>query len=128
MRAAIGETDRRRAKQLRYNQEHGIEPASIVKAVRDLTDQVALHAVGETRGEYRVLAPAHLPKDELSRLIKELEREMRAAAEALEFEKAAALRDQIFEFRQTLAEMENLPPWQRVRQLAGEEPRREPEL
>jgi excinuclease ABC subunit B len=128
MRAAISETDRRRAKQLRHNQEHGIEPASIVKAVRDLTDQVAIHAVGEARGEYRVMAPAHLPKDELSRLIKELEKEMRAAAEALEFEKAAALRDQIFEFRQTLAEMENLPPWQRVRLLAGEEPRREPEL
>jgi excinuclease ABC subunit B len=53
---------------------------------------------------------------------------MRAAAESLEFEKAAALRDQIFEFRQTLAEMENLPPWQRVRLVAGEEPRREPEL
>jgi excinuclease ABC subunit B len=128
MRAAIGETDRRRAKQLRHNQEHDIEPASIVKAVRDLTDQVSIHAVGEARGEYRVMAPAHLPKDELSRLIKELEKEMRAAAESLEFEKAAALRDQIFEFRQTLAEMENLPPWQRVRLLAGEEPRREPEL
>ncbi|MGH2620069.1 MAG: excinuclease ABC subunit UvrB [Anaerolineales bacterium] len=128
MRAAIDETDRRRAKQLRHNQEHGIEPASIVKAVRDLTDQVALHSVGETRGDYRAAVPAQLPKDELSRLIKELEKEMRAAAESLEFEKAANLRDQVFEFRQTLAEMEDLPPWQRVRLLAGEQPHSEPEL
>ncbi len=126
MRAAIEETDRRRAKQVRFNQEHGIEPASIVKAVRDLTDQVAIHAVGEPRGEYRTTIPAQLPKDELSRLIKELEKEMRAAAESLEFEKAATLRDQIFEFRQTLAELEDLPPWQRVRRLA-EEPHTEPE-
>ena len=128
MRAAIDETDRRRTKQLRYNQEHGIEPASIVKAVRDLTDQVALHSVGENRGEYRPAVPAQLPKDELSRLIKELEKEMRAAAESLEFEKAAALRDQVFEFRQALAEIEDLPPWQRVKLLAGEQPHTEPEL
>ena len=128
MRAAIDETDRRRTKQLLYNQEHGIEPASIVKAVRDLTDQVAIHSVGETRGEYRASIPVQLPKDELSRLIKELEKEMRAAAESMEFEKAAALRDQIFEFRQTLVEMEDLPPWQRVRLLAGEQPHTEPEL
>jgi len=128
MRAAIDETDRRRTKQLLYNQEHGIEPASIVKAVRDLTDQVAVHSVGEIRGEYRTAVPAQLPKDELSRVIKELEKEMRAAAESMEFEKAAALRDQIFEFRQTLAEMEDLPPWQRVRLLAGEQPHTEPEL
>lgn len=128
MRAAIDETDRRRAKQIGYNQEHGIEPASIVKAVRDLTDQMASRAVAEARAEYRATAPLQMPKDELSRLIKELEKQMRAAAESLEFEKAAAMRDQIFELRQTLAEMQDLPPWQRLRVLAGEEPRREPEL
>ncbi|MEK7682673.1 MAG: excinuclease ABC subunit UvrB [Chloroflexota bacterium] len=128
MRAAIDETDRRRAKQIGYNQEHGIEPASIVKAVRDLTDQMASRAVAEARAEYRATAPLQMPKDELSRLIKELEKQMRAAAESLEFEKAAAMRDQIFELRETLAEMQDLPPWQRLRVLAGEEPRREPEL
>lgn len=128
MRAAIDETDRRRAKQIGYNQEHGIEPASIVKAVRDLTDQLASRAVAEARAEYRATAPLQMPKDELSRLIKELEKQMRAAAESLEFEKAAAMRDQIFELRETLAEMQDLPPWQRLRVLAGEEPRREPEL
>ena len=50
---------------------------------------------------------------------------MHIAADALEFEKAAAMRDQIFELRQTLADMDNLPPWQRVHMMAGET---EPEL
>ncbi|UCF62633.1 MAG: UvrB/UvrC motif-containing protein, partial [Anaerolineaceae bacterium] len=54
------------------------------------------------------------------RLIKELERQMKASAEALEFEKAASLRDQIFELREVLAEKQDLPPWQRARILAGE--------
>ncbi len=120
MRRAIDETERRRAKQIAYNRAHGIEPVSIVKAVRDLTDQVAAHAVAERGEEYRPFTPAQLPRAELSRLIKELEKEMRAAAEALEFEKAAALRDQVFELRQTLAEQEDLPPWRRARALAGQ--------
>jgi excinuclease ABC subunit B len=126
MRAAIDETDRRREKQLQYNREHGIEPVSIVKAVRDLTDQFAKHAVADSGAEYR--APLDMPKDELSRLIKQLEKQMRAAAEALEFEKAAGLRDQVFELRKALADMQDLPPWQRVRVLAGDEPKAESEL
>ena len=120
MRRAIEETERRRAKQVAFNQEHGIEPATIIKAVRDITDQVAIHAAAESKGDYRPLRPADLPKDELARLIKELEKKMRAAAEGLEFEQAAALRDQIFELRETLAEKENLPPWKRAQALAGE--------
>ena len=120
MQRAIEETERRRAKQVAFNQEHGIEPATIIKAVRDLTDQIAVHAAAESRSDYRPLRPADLPKDELARLIKELEKQMRAAAEGLEFEKAAALRDQIFELRETLAEKEDLPPWKRARSLAGE--------
>jgi excinuclease ABC subunit B len=126
MRAAIDETDRRREKQTQYNQQNGIEPVSIVKAVRDLTDQFAEHAVAESEAAYR--APLDMPKDELSRLIKQLEKQMRSAAESLEFEKAAALRDQVFELRKTLADMQDLPPWQRVRVLAGDEPKAEPEL
>ncbi len=121
MRKALDETARRRAKQVAYNQAHGIEPMSIVKAVRDLTDQIAAHAAGEPRGEYRAFTPAAVPRDELARLIKDLEREMRSAAEALEFEKAASLRDQIFELREALADKENLPPWRRARALAGED-------
>ncbi len=121
MRKALDETSRRRAKQVAYNQAHGIEPMSIVKAVRDLTDQVAARVAAEPSGEYRAFTPAGVPRDELARLIKDLEREMRGAAEALEFEKAASLRDQIFELRQALADKENLPPWRRARALAGED-------
>jgi excinuclease ABC subunit B len=121
MRRAIDETNRRRAKQIAYNQEHGIEPVSIVKAVRDLTDQVAVRAVAEPKGEYRVRGVSGLPKDELRGIINELEKQMKEAARELEFEKAAVLRDQIFELRSILAEEANLPPWEKVRLLAGEE-------
>ncbi len=120
MQRAIDETNRRRAKQLAYNLAHGIEPMSIVKAVRDLTDQVAARAVAEPEAPYRALAPAEMPKDELTRLIKELEKQMRLAAESLEFEKAASLRDEIFELRDVLSEREGVPPWKRARVLAGE--------
>ncbi|MCJ7823917.1 MAG: UvrB/UvrC motif-containing protein, partial [Anaerolineales bacterium] len=122
MRFAIDETDRRRKKQVAYNEEHGIEPMSIIKEIRDLTDQVTSRAVAEQAGEYKAITPGKLPKDELLRLISEFEKQMRRAAEALEFEKAAALRDQIFELREVLVEKENLPPWQRARILAGDIP------
>jgi excinuclease ABC subunit B len=121
MERALSETERRRAKQMAFNQAHGIEPVSIVKAVRDLTDQMAIREAEAEPGEGRGYAPAQMPRDELSRLIKELEKQMRSAAEGLEFEKAAALRDQIFELREVLAEKEDLPPWRRARALAGEE-------
>ncbi len=125
MKSAIDETNRRRDIQIQFNKEHGVEPLSIVKAVRDLTDQMTAQAVAEQQAEYRATAPLDMPRDELARLIRELEKQMHMAADALEFEKAAAMRDQIFELRQTLAEMDNLPPWQRVRMMAGET---EPEL
>ncbi len=111
MRRAIDETNRRRAIQMRYNQEHGIEPRSIVKAVRDLTDQVRVAA--EERLKYEVAA--EIPKDEVARLIKELEKQMKQLAHDLEFEKAAVIRDQIFELRQRLAEREDIPEWERIR-------------
>lgn len=120
MQRAIDETNRRRAKQIQYNQEHGIEPASIVKEIRDLTDQVAQQTIAEVREEYEAISPAKMPKDELSRLIQELERQMESAAEELEFEKAAALRDQVFELRDILAQREDLPPWKQVHILAGQ--------
>ena len=120
MRFAIDETERRRKKQTDYNEEHGIEPMSIIKEIRDLTDQITSRAVAEQTGEYRAVTPETLPKDELVRLINELEKQMRHSAEALEFEKAAALRDQIFELREVLAEKEDLPPWKRARILSGE--------
>jgi excinuclease ABC subunit B len=110
MKRAIDETNRRRAIQVRHNQEHGIVPASIVKAVRDLTDSVRAGAEEKERGAVGL----KMPKDELARLIKELEKQMKQAAQELEFEKAALLRDQIFELRQEM-EDEKLPEWERVR-------------
>jgi excinuclease ABC subunit B len=121
MQRALDETNRRRAKQIAFNEEHGIEPIGIVKAVRDLTDQVAVQAVGETKAEYRVKGAAALPKSELMQLISEMEKQMNIAAKDLEFEKAAVLRDQIFELRGILAEESNLPPWEKIHLLAGEE-------
>ena len=110
MKRAIDETNRRRAIQTKHNQEHGIVPASIVKAVRDLTDSVRSAAKEKERGAVGI----KMPKDELARLIKELEKQMKQAAQELEFEKAALLRDQIFELRQEM-EDEKLPEWERVR-------------
>jgi excinuclease ABC subunit B len=118
MKQALDETNRRRAKQELYNQEHGIEPVSIVKAVRDLTDQITAQAVAEPRAEYRAGRPSDLPKEELTRVIRGLEQQMQAAAEALEFEKAAALRDEIYDLRQLLADQEGVAPWQRARALS----------
>jgi excinuclease ABC subunit B len=97
MRRAIDETARRRKIQMAYNTEHGIEPVSIVKAVRDLTERLRAGAPAEARPEEE--APLGLSRSEAERVVRELEREMRAAAQNLEFEKAAALRDQLFELR-----------------------------
>jgi excinuclease ABC subunit B len=120
MSRAIDETNRRRAKQVAYNEEHGIQPVGIFKAVRDLTDQLASHTVSEAQGEYRVRDGKGIPKSELNRLIDELEKQMKEAAKNLEFEKAALLRDQVFELRGILAEEQGAAPWERVRYLAGD--------
>ncbi len=101
MRRAIDETYRRRARQQAYNEAHGLTPVGIRKAIRDITDRVK--AVAEAQGEYTVGSAADLPKDELYRLIRDLEAQMKQAAKELEFEKAALLRDQMVELKQTLA-------------------------
>jgi excinuclease ABC subunit B len=121
MQRAIEETNRRRAKQIAFNQEHGIEPVSIVKEVRDLTDQISARAVAEAQADYNIDGATKLPTSELKRLISELEKQMKDAAKNLEFEKAAILRDQVFELRSILAEESNLPPWKKIHLLAGEE-------
>jgi len=104
MRRAIEETYRRRKIQMEYNERHGIQPRSIVKQVRDLTDR--LRQAAEERAPYHAGSTAphagvlgELSPDELARLIRDLERQMKEAAKQLEFEKAALLRDQIFELR-----------------------------
>ena len=104
MKAAIGETERRREVQTADNVEHGITPRSIVKQVRDLTDRVKAQVSDEHMPATGEISAASLPKDELHRMIKELEVEMKNAAKALEFEKAALLRDQVVELKQVLAE------------------------
>jgi excinuclease ABC subunit B len=101
MRKAIDETYRRRAIQLAHNEECGITPIGITKAIRDLSDSV--RAVAEEREEYS--AQADIPRDELLRLVKDLEGQMKGAARNLEFERAAAIRDQIVEMRRRLQEI-----------------------
>ena len=119
MRRAIDETDRRRRKQETYNAAHGIVPASIVKSVRDLTDRVRTLAEEkvpyEVRGD-KPLPLSALPPDEMVRLIKQLEKEMKAAAAALEFEKAAVLRDQIIDLRRAREAQDKRPIWEKLRE------------
>jgi excinuclease ABC subunit B len=100
MKQAIEETYRRRAIQEEYNREHGIEARGIAKAIRDITDHVRM--VAEEKTEYDGKSAKDLPRDEILRMVKELESQMKQAAKGLEFEKAAALRDQIVELRRTL--------------------------
>ena len=99
MRFAIDETNRRREKQVAYNAEHGIEPQTIRKAIADIVQY--MHE-GETQATTAVEAArelAKLPRDEVMRLISTLEEDMAEAAEALDFESAARLRDQAVKLR-----------------------------
>ena len=100
MRQALDETERRRTLQEAYNEENGITPQSIRKTVRDITERVK--AVAETRAEY--VTHGEIPKEDLLRLIKDLEAQMKTAARNLEFEKAALLRDQIVDLRKVAAD------------------------
>jgi len=98
MRQAIDETYRRRRIQLAYNEERGITPQGIRKAIRDITDRVK--KVAEERAPYTVAGA--IPKEEMPRIIADLESQMKAAAKQLEFERAALLRDEIVELRKQL--------------------------
>jgi len=119
MELAISETNRRREIQVAYNKEHHIEPASVVKSVRDLTDRLARDAGAEEGEELRGKA-SKLEQKELARMIAELEKQMKAAAKELAFERAALLRDQVYELRAILADESDLPPWKKVQLLSGE--------
>ena len=115
MRRAIDETERRRKIQVEYNKKHGIVPATVIKEVRDLTDRVRREAApAQAPG----LTLVQLPKGELLQVIRELERQMKRAAQDLEFEKAAVLRDQVFELRAALEARDDLPAWERDRRRA----------
>ncbi len=115
MRRAIDETNRRRRLQTAYNQEHGIQPEGIRKAIRDLTDRV--RRVAEEQAPYRT---GPIPKEEIARLIKDLEAQMKQAAKNLEFERAALLRDQIVELRRELVgDEEGLQELAAMRRVTG---------
>jgi excinuclease ABC subunit B len=121
MKMAIEETSRRRAKQVAYNQEHGIEPVSIIKAVYDITERLqASQSAAEEKAEYKTKRGSAMPKHELKAVIAVLEKQMKEAASDLQFEKAAALRDQIYSLREFLADESDVPPWQKAKILAGE--------
>ena len=100
MRRAIEETYRRRRLQMEYNEKHGITPTGIRKAIKDISNR--MKAVAEAAATYES-SGVPMPKDDILRLIKELEAQMKQAARELEFEKAALLRDQIIELRREIA-------------------------
>ena len=95
MSRAIGETRRRRERQVAYNLEHGIEPRSIRKQVRDILDLIG----APEEGAGAALRAEKLPRDVALAMAADLEKQMKAAAANLEFEKAAALRDELLELR-----------------------------
>ena len=125
MERAIETTNERRIKQMAYNKTHGITPRTIQKRVRDLAQDFGsmgeeMLVVAEKGGAYAT--SADLPKAELQKMINDLEKQMKQAAQALEFERAADLRDQIMELRQTLVLQEagvddDAPAWEKERKL-----------
>ena len=120
MRRAITEVGRRRKIQEAYNAEHNIQPEGIQKAIRDITDHIK--QVAEESEEYKV---GDIPKDELARLIKDLDKQMKTAAKNLEFEKAALLRDRVVELRRELVgDEEGLSILSAMRNTGSPAPRR----
>ncbi|HSG84877.1 MAG TPA: excinuclease ABC subunit UvrB, partial [Candidatus Limnocylindrales bacterium] len=111
MQAAIDETNRRRSVQERYNEEHGIVPATIVKDIHDLNERlrsVAESTVVYTSEREQLVERALSQEDEaaIEKLLSQMEAEMRSAAKQLEFERAAALRDEIQQVRLRVLEQD----------------------
>ena len=104
MARALGETKRRRERQVAYNLEHGIEPKSIRKEVRDI---LALVGASERRAAAG-LRGEKLPREVALAMSNDIERKMREAAANLEFEKAAALRDELIELRKQVGGNESV--------------------
>tara|TARA_B100001245_G_scaffold92843_1_gene67330 strand:+ start:127 stop:2103 length:1977 start_codon:yes stop_codon:yes gene_type:complete len=99
MKRAIDETERRRQIQELHNSENGITPQSIRKTIRDITERV--RAISEPQLDHSISGD-DLPKEDITRLIKDLQSQMKSASKDLEFEKAALLRDQIVDLRKVL--------------------------
>ena len=102
MRAALSETDRRRAIQRQYNQDHGITPETIVKGISDIAEFLQSDSKVPKSRRRRQRREGSMPPAELERTIVELEEEMLAAAEELRFEYAAKLRDEIRDLKREL--------------------------
>lgn len=103
MRAAIDETQRRRGIQQKYNEEHGITPQTIKKAVRDLISISKVIAKEELRFEKD---PESMDRKELEKLIAKIQKQMKQAAADLNFEMAAELRDKMVELKTKLQDLE----------------------
>jgi excinuclease UvrABC helicase subunit UvrB len=108
MQRAIDETYRRRRIQVEFNERHGIEPRGIQKTIRDISNRV--RAVAEQAAEYSTDGPVTMPKDEIARLVQDLEVQMRQAAKELRFEEAAGIRDQVVELKKMLVAEQPLVP------------------
>lgn len=102
MREALDETNRRREIQMKYNEEHGITPQTIKKAVRDLISISKVIAKEEVRFEKD---PESMTKKELEKLIGDIQKKMQKAAADLNFEAAAELRDKMIELKKQLNDM-----------------------
>lgn len=103
MRVAIDETNRRREIQMRYNEEHGITPQTIQKAVRDLISISKVIAKEELQFEKD---PESMSREELEKLVADVQKKMQRAAADLNFEAAAELRDKMLELKKHLLELE----------------------
>jgi len=103
MARALGETKRRRDMQVAYNAEHGIEPKSVRKEIRDILAMVGAPADGAA-----AIRAEKIPRDVATAMVKDLENKMREFAANLEFEKAAALRDELLELRKQLGGNESV--------------------
>jgi excinuclease ABC subunit B len=101
---AMAETMRRRKIQEDYNLKHGISPQSIRKAIKDITERVKMAALSQEKGEDQKPAT----REEIARLIRDLEKQMKVAARNLEFEKAALIRDRVIELRVAMESKETL--------------------
>jgi excinuclease ABC subunit B len=102
MRKAMDETERRRRRQVEFNQTHGITPRGVIKRVRDLIDGVYSEKSGQDEGKLdaQALAFEDMSEKDLAREVKRLEKAMLEHAKNLEFEKAARVRDQLARLKQ----------------------------
>jgi excinuclease ABC subunit B len=105
MEKALSETDRRRKYQVAFNEEHGIEPRTIVKAVSDIAELLGISGSVPYKERRRTAKGEEMSADEMERLMATLEEEMFAAAEELRFEYAAKLRDEIKDLARDLARL-----------------------